>query len=120
MSLPPIHDPIYRDYVLSPEIDAAADGRMVWRRSLWESFYPRVRPEHDVEARRGSLCGIAREGDDCQQRGRRAAVGDIPSRLNAAGELQLHTGFGWQAAPRPIIEGPPPQPGSTIVPRNQS
>ena len=36
---------VYRDFVLSPEIDAAADGDLAWRRPLWENFYPRIRKE---------------------------------------------------------------------------
>ncbi len=41
---------LYRDFVLSPEIDFAFDGEMNWRRPLWEYFYPRIRKETNSEA----------------------------------------------------------------------
>jgi hypothetical protein len=125
----PIDDAIYRDYVLSPEIDAAADGRMVWRRSLWESLYPRVRREHDVESAAEIVARHLRERvtiaenerlsmeiDDIWQRQITSARGfeaiyvaamrsvGIPSRLGENGLAELHVGGRWHAAPRPIVE----------------
>ncbi len=41
---------VYREFVLSPEIDPEADGGLNWRRPLWENFYPRIRREQDPEA----------------------------------------------------------------------
>ena len=45
-----LEDEVYRDYVLSPEIDPAFDGDLNWRRSLWENFYPRIRHENDPKS----------------------------------------------------------------------
>jgi len=45
-----LDEPVYRDFVLSPQIDPAADGELKWRRALWESFYPRIRKEQDPQA----------------------------------------------------------------------
>lgn len=41
---------MYRQYVLTPTIQAGRDGRMNWRRALWENFYPRIRKEADPTA----------------------------------------------------------------------
>lgn len=45
-----LDEPVYRDFVLSPQIGPAADGELNWRRTLWESFYPRIRKEQDPQA----------------------------------------------------------------------
>jgi hypothetical protein len=41
-------DLLYREFVLSSEIDTAFDGEMNWRRPFWEYFYPRIRREQDA------------------------------------------------------------------------
>jgi len=48
-----LEDQVYREYVLSPEIDPAFDGDVNWRRPLWEYFYPRIRRETSLEAAAG-------------------------------------------------------------------
>ena len=40
----------YQEFVLSPEIDDKFDGDMNWRRTLWVSFYPRIRKESSLDA----------------------------------------------------------------------
>lgn len=41
---------LYREFVLSPMIAPEADREMNWRRPLWESLYPRVRREQNLES----------------------------------------------------------------------
>jgi hypothetical protein len=43
-------DAVYREFVLSAQIDPAADGNLDWRRALWENLYPRIRREQSPEA----------------------------------------------------------------------
>jgi hypothetical protein len=52
-----LEDQIYREFVLSPEINFQPStfnpqppGDFGWRRPLWEHFYPRVRKESSLEA----------------------------------------------------------------------
>jgi predicted esterase len=45
-----LDEPVYQQFVLSPEIDPALDGDLNWRRALWENFYPRIRREQGPEA----------------------------------------------------------------------
>jgi dienelactone hydrolase len=120
----------YRDFVLSPQIDPASDGGLNWRRPLWENFYPRIRREQDPAAAAEIVVRFLRErvtiaqGDNLpsvvaeiwqrqitNERGFEAvyvaalrSVG-IPSRLAPQGRAEFWTGSGWQAAPRPLVEG---------------
>jgi predicted esterase len=124
-----LEEQVYRDYVLSPEIEPAADGGLNWRRLLWENFYPRIRREGDPQAAAEIVVRFLRErvslaaGDNLP-----TAVADIwrrqiaservfealyvaamrsvgiPSRLGAEGRAQLWNGSAWQAAPRPLVE----------------
>jgi hypothetical protein len=45
-----LDDQLYREFVLSPQIDPAFDGAMDWRRPLWEYFYPQVRKVNSLGA----------------------------------------------------------------------
>jgi len=56
-----LEDQVYREYVLSPEVDPAFDGDMNWRRPLWEYFYPRIRKETSLEAAAGIVGRQLRE-----------------------------------------------------------
>lgn len=48
-----IDDVVYREFVLSPIIEAERTKGLGWRRLLWESFYPRVRREQSAEVAAG-------------------------------------------------------------------
>jgi dienelactone hydrolase len=52
---------IYRDFVLSPQIDPAHDGDVNWRRELWENFYPRIRKQNTTEAAAQIIARFLRE-----------------------------------------------------------
>jgi hypothetical protein len=130
-----LDDHTYREFVLSPQIDAAADGALDWRRPLWENFYPRIRREQDPTAAAEIVVRFLRErvtiarGAELptsvaevwqrqltSERGFEAvyvaalrSVG-IPSRLGAQGRAEFWTGAAWQPAPRPLVEGWPPEP----------
>jgi hypothetical protein len=124
-----LDDQIYRDYVLSPEIDPAADGDMNWRRPLWENFYPRIRKENSPEDAAEIIVRFLRErvtiaeGDrfpleiaDIWQRQITNARGfeavyvaalrsaGVPGRLDSRHRAEFWTGARWQAAPRPLLE----------------
>jgi hypothetical protein len=124
-----LDEQMYQQFVLSPEIDPAADGGLNWRRPLWESFYPRIRREQDPAAAAETVVRFLRERVTIAQgsnlpstvaeawqrqvtdeRGFEAvyvaalrSVG-VPSRLDAQGRAELWTGSVWQAAPRPLVE----------------
>jgi len=123
-----LDEQIYRDFVLSPQIDPTADGGLNWRRALWENFYPRVRREQDPAAAAEIVVRFLRERvtiaegsglpsvvaetwerQITEPRGFEAvyvaalrSVG-VPSRLGAQGRAELWTGATWQAAPRPLV-----------------
>jgi dienelactone hydrolase len=40
-----LEEKAYRDYVLSPVITGNSGEQLIWRRPLWEEFYPRIRHE---------------------------------------------------------------------------
>jgi predicted esterase len=120
---------VYREFVLSPQIEPSADGELDWRRALWENFYPRIRREQDpagaaeivdrflrerVTIAQGSgLPSVVAETWQRQitsERGFEAvyvaalrSVG-VPSRLGAQGRAEFWTGAAWQAATRPLVE----------------
>ena len=124
-----VDEPLYREFVLSPRIDPAADGELNWRRPLWENFYPRIRREQDPQGAAELVARFLRERVTIA-RGNRfpSAVGDIwrrqitnergfevvyvaamrsagiPSRLGSNDKAEFWTGTGWQAAPRPLVE----------------
>jgi dienelactone hydrolase len=124
-----LDEEIYRDFVLSPQIDPTADGELNWRRALWENFYPRIRREQDPAAAAEIVVRFLRERVTIAQgsglpsvvaetwhrqitneRGFEAvyvtalrSVG-VPSRLGAQGRAEFWTGAAWQAAPRPLVE----------------
>ena len=60
---------VYREFVLSPQIDPRADGAMDWRRPLWENFYPRIRREAATETAAEIVVRFLRERVyHCRQR----------------------------------------------------
>jgi dienelactone hydrolase len=120
---------VYREFVLSPQIEPAADGELNWRRPLWENFYPRIRKEQDPQAAAEIVVRFLRERVTIAPgNGLPAAVAEIwqrqitnergfeavyvaalrsvgvPSRLGAEGRAVFWSGSAWQAAPRPLIE----------------
>jgi hypothetical protein len=124
-----IDDTMYREYVLSPEIDAAADGQMDWRRRLWESFYPRVRREHDEESaaeivvrhlrERVTIASNAAGPVEIAESWQRQMANErkfealyvaamrsvcIPARLNDDGRAEFHRQSQWKLAPRAVLE----------------
>lgn len=119
----------YRDFVLSPLIEPAADGEMNWRRPLWENFYPRIRKEQTTEAAAEIVARFLRERLTISRSGAfpetieqiwqqqiaspkgfeavyvaalRAA--GIPARLDGYGCAEFWTGSGWRRAPKPAVE----------------
>ncbi len=122
-----LDEPVYREYVLSAQIDPAADGNLNWRRALWENFYPRIRKESDPQAAAEIVVRFLRERVTIAQgSGLPSVVGEIwqrqitnergfealyvaalrsvgvPSRLGPQGRAEFWTGAAWQAAPRPL------------------
>ena len=124
-----LDEQMYQQFVLSPEIDAVADGDLNWRRPLWENFYPRIRKEQGPEAAAEIVVRFLRErvtiaeGNELpavvaeiwqrqvtNERGFAAvcvaamrSVG-VPSRLGSEGRAEFWTSSAWQAAPRPLVE----------------
>lgn len=121
-----LDDALYRQFVLSSEIDPAWDGGMNWRRPLWEHFYPRIRKEHSLETAAEIILRqlhervIIQTGGDSpdsiaagweQQRTSErgfAAISiaalrsaGIPARPSADGQPEFWNGAKWKAAPRP-------------------
>jgi O-antigen ligase len=45
-----LDDELYREFVLSPVIDSSSGEEFHWRRELWESFYPRIRKESNMQS----------------------------------------------------------------------
>ncbi|MCX8089392.1 MAG: transglutaminase-like domain-containing protein [Verrucomicrobiae bacterium] len=45
-----VDDPLYRPYVLSPQIAAVTDPERNWRRLLWENLFPHIRRESRLDA----------------------------------------------------------------------
>lgn len=124
-----LDDEIYSQFVLSPEIAPDWDGDMHWRRSFWESFYPRIRKEHNPEAAAGIVVRHLRERVSVvadldspttiaaiwrrqltNERGFEAVYvaalrsAGVPARLNAQGAAESWNGVEWKPAPRPIVE----------------
>ncbi len=124
-----LDEQVYREFVLSPQIDPAADGELNWRRPLWENFYPRIRKEQDQAAAAEIVARFLRERVTIVPRdGLPSAVAEIwqrqitnergfevvyvaalrsvgvPSRLGAEGRAVFWSGSAWQAAPRPLVE----------------
>jgi predicted esterase len=124
-----LDEQVYREFVLSPEIDPVADGDLNWRRPLWENFYPRIRKEQGPEAAAETVVRFLRErvtiaeGNGlpatvagiwqrqiANERGFEAVYvaalrsAGVPARLDARQRAELWTGSGWQAAPRPLVE----------------
>jgi dienelactone hydrolase len=124
-----LEDAVYRDFVLSPEIDPAADGALDWRRPLWENFYPRIRKEPTTETAAEIVAAFLRErvtiargvglpGTISEAWARQitdargfealyvAAMRScgVPARLDASARAEFWTGAAWQAASRPLVE----------------
>ena len=125
-----LDEQVYREFVLSAQIDPAADGGLNWRRALWENFYPRIRREQEPGAAAEIVVRFLRERVTVAQgSGLPSAVAEswqrqitsergfeavyvaalrsvgVPSRLGSQGRAELWTGAVWQAAPRPLVEG---------------
>jgi dienelactone hydrolase len=124
-----LDEQVYREFVLSAQIDPAADGALNWRRALWENFYPRIRREQDPAAAAEIVVRFLRERVTIAQGGGLPSVVaetwqrqitdprgfeavyvaalrsvGVPSRLGPQGRAEFWTGAAWQAAPRPLVE----------------
>lgn len=123
-----VEDPMCREFVLSPVIEAASAADVNWRRPLWESFYPRIRREETTEAAAQIVVRFLRErvtlttatnappgiltawrrqvtdakGFETLYVAALRSVG-IPARQNPDGKADYWTGEKWTAAPRPMI-----------------
>ncbi len=118
---------MYREFVLSPRIDADGTGEWGWRRQLWEAFYPRVRKESEPMAAVGIVVRFLRERVGISQTANGAgveaawkrgltdstgfeeiyvaalrAVG-VAARLDGQGCAELWTGEKWITAPPPLV-----------------
>ena len=123
-----LDDDIYRQFVLSAQIDPARDGDMNWRRPLWESFYPRIRKENSLEAAAETIVRHLRERvtivpgqvsstsiadiwrkQITDERGFAAIYvaalrsAGVPARLGANGQAEFYTGNDWKAAPTAVV-----------------
>jgi hypothetical protein len=124
-----LDEQLYRQYVLSAQIDPEGDGELDWRRPLWANFYPRIRREQDPSAAAEAVVRFLRErvsiahGSNLPStvaeiwqrqitnaRGFEAvyvaalrSVG-VAARLDAQGRAEFWTSSAWQAAPRPLVE----------------
>jgi dienelactone hydrolase len=125
-----VENELYRDFVLSPRIDAVLDGDLTWRRPLWEHFYPRIRKEQTPEAAARIVARHLRErvtiakgedwlpnqisgiwlqqitnsqGFECIYVAALRSVG-IAARLSGQAKAQFWTGSEWKPAPRPAVE----------------
>lgn len=123
-----VDEPIYRQFVLQPDIDSVADKELNWRRPLWESFYPRIRKEDSPEAAAQIVVRYLRERvtidpklgctpgiETAWSRGITDEKGfeiiyvaalrsvGIGARLNSSGQAEYWTGKTWANAPRPVI-----------------
>ena len=117
----------YREFILSPRMGGSEAGEWGWRRTLWETFYPRVRKQNDpVEAARTVVQflrervavrpeGSAPEGvETCWREGLASNVGferlyvaalrsvGVAARLGRQGKAELWTGRQWAEAPEPF------------------
>jgi hypothetical protein len=122
-----VDDPIYREFVLSPII-TGDDKELNWRRSLWESFYPRIRKENSIFSAARIIVRHLRErvtisgeqydygiegiwlnqitdatGFEMIYVAAMRSAG-IAARLNTAGRAEFWDDVSWQLAPRPAIE----------------
>ncbi len=123
-----LEDSIFRDDVLSPEIDPLPLPEAAWRHTLWDHFYPQVRQETDPLKAAQIVVRSLRErvGIDPDYNYRVGvetiwteqmtdetgferiyvaalrSIG-IAARLDAAGKVELLENAQWRAAPRPEI-----------------
>jgi hypothetical protein len=123
-----VTDDLWREWVLSPWIAGAGED-IRWRRLLWEHFYPRVRRESNPTAaaeivarqlasrvsinestsstrtiRERWIRGVAdHEGFERLHVAALRSVG-VPARVGDKGQVEIHDGEKWRAAPRPLSE----------------
>lgn len=123
-----IDDAVYREFVLSPIIEAERSKGLQWRRPLWESLYPRVRREQTPEATAGivarhlrarlTVAAVQGSADDVTAIWRnqitdpagfeRILVASlrsvcVPARLGGAARAEYWDGTVWQSAPLPAL-----------------
>lgn len=122
-----VDEQIYRQFVLSPDIDGAADKELNWHRPLWESFYPRIRKENSpgsaaqivvrylrervtINPKLGYTPGIETawdrgitddKGFEILYVAALRSVG-IGARLNSSGKAEYWGDKEWVNAPRPM------------------
>jgi hypothetical protein len=119
---------IFRQFILSPDVDDLPLDEIDWRRTLWENFYPRIRHEDDPVVAAQVVVRFLRErvGIDPSYRYRVGvetiwtqqmtdeagferiyvaalrSVG-IAARLNEQNQAELWTGSAWHTAPKSLI-----------------
>jgi dienelactone hydrolase len=128
-----LDDRIYRDFVLSPEINLSTTDSQLstdfnWRRPLWEEFYPRIRHESSTaEAaqivvrhlrERVTIADIPNPPREVSVIWRRQITDEIgfeiiyvaalrlvgvPARLDGNGRAEFWDGGRWSAAPGPAV-----------------
>ncbi len=124
-----VDEQLYRDYVLSPQIDDLSVKELNWRRPLWENFYPRIRKQNTTADAVQIVIRFLRERVtiaphlDSPPAGLESAwyreitdarsfetlyvaalrsVG-VPARLSPQATAEFWDGTVWQPAPRPAI-----------------
>jgi pimeloyl-ACP methyl ester carboxylesterase len=127
--LKPEDETLFRDYVLSPEIDAESLLETNWRREMWENFYPRIRKTKDPTTAAEIIIRFLRDRVTITDRADAPeglvsiwvkqtanlrgfhriyvaalrSVG-IPARLNGQHRAEFWTGAAWATAPPPLVE----------------
>ncbi len=114
-----LDDAIYRENVLTPEIQPERDGQYHWRRALWEYFYPRIRRQTGMASaaqtvrqqlqKRQKIVGKGPPTIEEMWQWQTADAGGfeaicvaawrsvgIPARLNADGRAQFFSDGKWQ------------------------
>ena len=119
---------MYRDFVLSPVIADELDGKLSWRRTLWQEFYPYIRkikspenvaktvvrhlresmtvaalpnPPHDVPGMWAKR--LANEaGFEMIYVAALRSVG-VPARLDSAHKAEIWDGTRWTAGASPLV-----------------
>ena len=113
---------LYREYVLTPMIQQGRDGKLNWRRELWENIYPHIRKENNpsnaaqiVEQQLRSSLAMVEKGpltiEEMWQRHTADAKGfeaifvaslrsvGVPARLGKDGRAEYFNGEEWRSSP---------------------
>lgn len=122
-----VSDSLFKEFVLTPDIQDSADSDLRWRRLLWEEFYPHVRrfrstqdaarvAVRHLQERIAIVAGASapRSINDMWTMRYTDGAGfqlacvatfrsiGIPSRLNVSGAAEYWDGSIWSAVPEPL------------------